>query len=208
MKWTPIYTFAKIVVPPLFKVLIPYKIKNREKIPESGPLIVCCNHVSMKDPVLLAIAFKQQVFYMAKSELFENKFVSFIIRGLGAFPVVRGAGDTAAMDTSKNLLQNGKALGIFIEGTRSKDGSLGKPHSGAVLLAYQNHVPVLPMCITAKEGKAPHMFHKVVISCGDVIQPEELGIENGQGSEFRKASRMVMDRIAELREQDMKEFKS
>ena len=115
MKRTPIYNFAKIVVPPIFKVLIPYKIQNKEKLPETGGVIVCSNHVSMKDPVLLALAFKRQVFYMAKSELFKNKFVSFIIRGLGAFPVVRGAGDTAAMDTSKSLLQQGKALGIFLD---------------------------------------------------------------------------------------------
>lgn len=206
MKRTPIYNFAKIVVPPAFKVVIPYKMKDKQKMPDNGGVIVCSNHISMKDPVLLALCFKRQVYYMAKAELFNNKFVSFIIRGLGAFPVVRGAGDTAAMDTAKNILQSGKVLGIFIEGTRSKDGSLGKPHSGAVLLAHQNNVPILPMCITAKEGKTPRMFHKVVISCGDLIMPDELGIEAGTGTEYRKASRLVMDKIAELRERDIKDF--
>ncbi|HEX3038530.1 MAG TPA: lysophospholipid acyltransferase family protein [Oscillospiraceae bacterium] len=206
MKRTPIYNFAKVVVPPIFKVVIPYKLKNKEKMPDTGRVIICSNHITMKDPVLLALAFKRQVYYMAKSELFKNKFVSFIIRGLGAFPVVRGAGDTAAMDSAKNLLESEKVLGIFIEGTRSKDGSFGKPHSGAVLLAHQNNAPILPMCITAKEGKSPRLFHKVVISCGDLIMPEELGIEAGSGSEYRKASRLVMDKIAELRERDMKDF--
>jgi 1-acyl-sn-glycerol-3-phosphate acyltransferase len=206
MKRTPIYNFAKVVVPPIFKVVIPYKLNNKEKMPDTGRVIICSNHVTMKDPVLLALCFKRQVYYMAKAELFKNKFVSFIIRGLGAFPVVRGAGDTAAMDTAKNILESEKVLGIFLEGTRSKDGSFGKPHSGAVLLAHQNNAPILPMCITAKGGKIPHSFHKVVISCGDLIMPEELGIETGSGSEYRKASRLVMDKIAELRERDIKNF--
>lgn len=207
MKRTPIYNFAKAVVPPVFKVLIPYKIKNKEKMPKTGRVVVCSNHVTMKDPVLLAISSKRQFYYMAKSELFNNKFVSFIIRGLGAFPVVRGKGDTAAMGTAKSILEREQVLGIFIEGTRSKDGSLGKPHSGAVMLAHQNNAPILPMCITAKGGKIPHMFHRVMISYGDLIMPDELGIENGSGSEYRKASRMVMEKIEELREHDIKAFR-
>lgn len=206
MKRTPIYNFAKIVIPPLFKLIIPYKLNNKENLPETGRVIICSNHVTMKDPVLLALSFKRQIYYMAKSELFKNRFVSFIIRGLGAFPIVRGAGDTAAMDVAKSILQREEALGIFIEGTRSKDGTLGKPHSGAVLLAHENNTPILPMCITAKEGKNPRVFHKVMVSCGDLIMPEELKIENGSSLEYRKASRMVMDKIAELRERDIKAF--
>jgi len=206
MKRTPIYNFAKVVVPPIFKAVIPYKLNNKEKMPDTGRVIICSNHVTMKDPVLLALAFKRQIYYMAKSELFKNKFVAFILRGLGGFPIVRGAGDTAAMDTAKNILKREQVLGIFIEGTRSKDGRLGKPHSGAVLLAHENNAPILPMSITAKDGKSPRLFHKVKISCGDLIMPDELGIETGTGSEYRKASRLVMDKIAELRERDIKDF--
>ena len=84
MKYTPLYAFGK-AVSPLLKILMPFHANNIEYMPKDGPVVVCCNHISMKDPVLIALALKRQVFYMAKAELFKNKFVSLIIRALGAF---------------------------------------------------------------------------------------------------------------------------
>ena len=100
------------------------------------------------------------------------------------------------------MLQEGDALGIFIEGTRSKDGKLGRPRSGAVMLAYRNQAPILPACITTKDGKPPKMFHKAILTFGELIPFEDLGLKNGTGSEFREASRLVMSKIAEIREKD------
>ena len=206
MKYTPLYAFGK-AVSPLLKILMPFHANNIEYMPKDGPVVVCCNHISMKDPVLIALALKRQVFYMAKAELFKNKFVSLIIRALGAFPVHRGQGDSGAMDTSRQILNDGKMLGIFIEGTRSKDGSLGKPKSGAVMLAHAANAPILPMCITAKDGKIPRLFHRAVVSCGEPIQPEELGIASDSPMEYRKASRLVMEKIQEMRNRDLEYFK-
>lgn len=206
MKYTPLYAFGRFLSP-LLKIFMPFHANNTEYMPKDGPVVVCCNHVSMKDPILIALALRRQVFYMAKAELFENKFVAMIICALGAFPVHRGQGDSGAMDTSRQILRDGKMLGIFIEGTRSKDGSLGKPKSGAVMLAHAANAPILPMCITAKGEKPPRVFHRVVVSCGKPIQPEELGIESDSPMEFRKASRLVMERIQEMRNRDLEYFK-
>lgn len=206
MKRTPLYTFARTVLPWLFRILMPGRVENAENMPKQGGVVLCCNHASMTDPVRLAYTQRRQIFFMAKEELFRNKFVNFIITSLGAFPVSRGKGDKQAILTAAELLKGGNVLGIFIEGTRSKDGNLLRPKSGAVLLAYRNGVPVLPCCITANNGRVPGPFRMSTISYGKPIPPEELGIQNGTPSELREASRMVMERIAALREKSLQEI--
>lgn len=203
MKQTPLYRFGKVVVPPLFRVMNPLIVQGREEMPKTGRVIICCNHVTMRDPILVSTVHKRQVYYMAKAELFENKFVGGLIGSLGAFPVHRGQGDVDAMASAKRLLNEEQVVGIFIEGTRSRTGQLLKPKTGAVMLAHETHSPILPMCITAPGGKVPSSFQKLAISCGKLIQPEELGIEEGNISSYRKAARYVMEQISQLRERDL-----
>lgn len=202
MKKTFLFRLSKIIAKPICYCIFPVKVKNLENFPETGKVIICCNHLSLKDPVYLSIKPKRMIRYMAKSELFENKFVSWIITQMGAFPVERGKSDQGAIHTADEILQAGEALAIFIEGTRSKDGKLGRPRSGAAMLAYQNKAPVLPVCITTKDGTAPKLFQKAIVHYGRLIPFEELGLHEGTGSEFRNASRLIMNRIAELREED------
>lgn len=206
MKRTPFYVFSKVVGGPFFSFIYPHIANNRERIPKDGKLIICCNHLSLKDPPMLSLDTKRQIFYMAKSELFENKFVGPLITWLGAFSVTRGAGDSNALDRCGEILEQDGAVGIFIEGTRSLDGKLGKPKSGAVMIAHQHQAPILPVCMTTKSGGPVKPFEKTIISYGELIQPDELGIVEGTGSEYRKASRLVMERIAEMRERDEKAF--
>ena len=68
------------------------------------------------------------------------------------------------------------------------------------MLAYQHHVPILPVCITPVGSKRPRLFHRAIVAYGKLIEPEELGIQEGRGSEYRAASRLVMSRIMELRD--------
>ena len=203
MKKTPLYRVGKIIVPPIFRITNPLIIQGREEMPDTGRVIICCNHVTMRDPIFVSTVHKRQIFYMAKAELFTNKFVGGIISSLGAFPVHRGQGDMDAMASARRLLEQEQAVGIFIEGTRSRTGQLLKPKTGAVMLAHETHSPILPMCITAPGEKVPSSFQKLAISCGKLIQPEELGIEDGNIASYRKAARSVMERIAQLRERDL-----
>lgn len=206
MKRTPLYNFGKIFVQWFLKFFIPYEVHNNENMPKTGKVIVCCNHVSISDPVRLAFTQHRQIFFMSKSELFENKPMKLLLSSLGAFPVQRGKGDKTAINTASQMLENGQALGIFIEGTRSKTGDLLPAKAGAVMIAHNNHAPILPCCITAKGGKVPRIFHKCIVSYGELIQPEELGIVEGSGVEYRNATRELMNRIASLRERDIKAF--
>ena len=101
MKMSPLYAVGKVLLYPIFKLLFFFKVSGKENIPDNGGYILCSNHLSNCDPVLLGLAQKRQIFYMAKAELFKNKFLGGIIRALGAFPVERGAGDGKAINMAE-----------------------------------------------------------------------------------------------------------
>lgn len=203
MKRHPLYVIGRIFVIPIFKLLFFYKVSGKKNVPNQNAFIVCSNHISNFDPVILSLTQKRQIFYMAKAELFKNKFLSKLIRTLGAFPVTRGAGDGKAINEAEQIIKDGKLLGIFIEGTRSKTGDFLRPKSGASIIAYQMNVPIIPVCITPKNKKIK-IFQKVKISWGKPMTPYELGLVTGSAEEYRNASRMIMEKISQLRENDLK----
>lgn len=201
-----LYTFGKIVCRPVFKLLYRYKVVNKHSIPNDSGYLIACNHLSYSDPVLLGLSQKRRMFFMAKSELFRNKFFAGLIKSLGAFPVERGAGDGKAIYTAEQLLQEGNLLTIFIEGGRSKNGELMRPRSGAALVALQTGIPIVPVCITIT-GNPKHLFSKRVIHFGTPMTAEELGLNEGSRQELRHASEKLMGKIKELREQDLHDYK-
>ncbi len=204
MKRTPLYAFCKTYLQWLMQCFFRYSVNDKDKFPKNGRVIVCCNHLCNSDAIRLAFTQHRQIYYMAKAELFQNKVLARLFSALGAYAVQRGKGDKGALNKAGQLLEQEQALGIFIEGTRSKTGELLQPKAGAVMLANKYNAPILPCCITGKGGKVPKPLHKCIISYGDMIQPEELGIVEGTGAELRNASRLVMSKIAELRERDIK----
>jgi 1-acyl-sn-glycerol-3-phosphate acyltransferase len=207
MKRTPFYAFGKIFIQWFLRLFLPYTVNNKDNMPKNGRVILCCNHLSNSDPVRLAFTQHRQIFFMSKAELFKNKVVGALLSSLGAFPVQRGTGEAkTALNKAGELLAKEQVIGIFIEGTRSKTGELLQPKSGAVMLAYKHHAPILPCCITPKGSRLPKLFHKCIVSYGELIQPEELGIVDGTGTEYRNAAREVMKRISQLRERDLKAF--
>lgn len=198
---------GKVVLLPIFKVLYRYKVVNKEAIPNDGKgYLLACNHLSYSDPVLLGLAQKRDLFFMAKIELFKNKFFGGLIKRLGAFPVERGAGDGKAINTGEEILNNGDMLTIFIEGGRSKTGELMRPRSGAALVALQTGASVIPACITVV-GNPKRTFAKRVIHFGEPMTTEELGLTTGDRKELKIAGERMMAKIKEFREQDLREYK-
>ena len=143
--------FYKIIVSILkFLVFIIFdlKVHNAERINETkGGLIACGNHVSMIDPVILAVSTKRRIHFMGKKELFENKFLSFIFRSLGAFPVDRQGTSLSAIKSSLNVLNEQEVLGIFPEGTRVHEYNEDNAKPGIALIANKAKVNILPFRI-------------------------------------------------------------
>ncbi|GHU82153.1 hypothetical protein AGMMS50284_3560 [Clostridia bacterium] len=197
---TALYAFARVVctLPLIFFYKIKYK--NRNSIKANGRTIICSNHVSVLDPLFLGIGQKRKLRFMAKAELFSNRFFAALIRSLGAFPIHRGVGDRQAVSVGEQILKDGGILGIFFEGKRSRNGEFLHPKSGAVMIAFQTDSPIVPACITAEKGLVK-FWHKIRVSYGNPITAQDLGVVNGTPREFRDATRILMEKIEKLREE-------
>ncbi len=198
-----LYRFGALVLPWYFKRKYKLQVKGFENVPLSGKLIIASNHVTYSDPIFLGMACKRQVSFIAKEELFKNKFVSFILKKLGAFPVLRGTGDEDALFHAYEILEDEGALGIFLEGTRSKTGELLRPKTGVSAIAYKSNCTVLPVSITSKDGKVPQKKVPVMINIGKPISIEELDMEEAKSHSYRKASKYIMSKITNLREESL-----
>lgn len=168
-----------------------------ENLPEDGTFIIACNHRSYADPVLLSLKVKKRCVYMAKEELFRNPVFAAFIRAWGAFPVKRGEGDNGIIETSIEKIRSGKNLAIFPEGTRSKDGKVGRGKTGVALIAARAGVQVVP-CGISYEGKL-RFRNKITVRYGRPISPEQLRIsETPQPKELKALKTVIMDAITEL----------
>ena len=201
MKRNHFYFFWRAVLLPFFKLIYRMKYIGRENVPENGAYILASNHRLATDPIMLGMGLKRQVLFMAKEELFKNKFISWFLRKLGAFPVSRGKADTGSIRHFENALENGALMGIFIEGTRSKDGEFLPPKNGCSLIAWDTKTPVIPVCHT-KIGS------RTVFHFGKPLSLEDMGFEKGGAREFRNASRVIMDHIKALRAEDLANYEA
>jgi len=201
------YPLARAICAFIFNVIYPTEIQNGKNLPENKGVIVCSNHVSNIDPVMINYSQKRMVLFMAKKELFKNKLLAGLIECFGAFPVDRGQDGGKAIENAGNLLKENNCVGIFLEGTRSKTGELGRGHAGAFLIAHQTNTPLIPCCITPRDGfiKA---FKKTKITYGEPVTCEELGITGGNSKEYREAAKRFMEILASMREKQRSEFKS
>ncbi len=122
------YAFLRLLVKIYYYIVYNIKVYGRENIPkQKSGFIVASNHQSFNDPPVLGITFNGKYTFMAKEELFQkNALFAWLIRRLGAFPVHRGAKDNSAIENAIESLKHGRIFIIFPEGTRSKDGSLGR----------------------------------------------------------------------------------
>lgn len=206
-KLPKLYPAARVVCLAFLKLFFPYEVTNGKSLPEDKGMIVCSNHIHAIDPVLINATQNRLLFFMAKKELFKFKPIGHLIKKYGAFPVNRGNDGGNAIHTGEELLHDDNVVGIFIEGTRSRSGKFGNPHTGAIVMAHHTNTPILPCCITGKETFVKP-FKKTKITYGTPVTCEELGIKEGTNLEYRKAAAKVMEMISGLREQQRKEFGS
>ena len=141
-----LYRILHVIFPAFFR-LLGAKDYGTETLPQEGGVIVAANHMSNWDPPFLASFLQRPVSYMAKQELFEIPIFGTVIRWLFAFPVRRGAADRSAVKAAVKELRAGRCVGIFPEGTRSKDGEVHKFGAGVALLAAMSGAPVVPAAI-------------------------------------------------------------
>lgn len=161
------YNIVKNFLRGLFNLLFRIKVIGKENVPENGGIIVCSNHKSNLDPIILGICFPRQINFMAKVQLFRVPVLGFIIKKLGAFPVKRGEGDIGAIKKSISVVKNSGALAIFPEGKRNKE-NLGEFKQGMALIADKAMAPIVPVAIIGNY----RLFSKITVHIGKPINSD------------------------------------
>ncbi len=141
-----LYIFFKILLTLLFWLLFRPRVQGLRHLFFRGKAVLVSNHVTLKDPVMIAFICPRIVHFMAKQELFENPVARFVLRcGFFTFPVNRKRADMISLKQAMALLDKGKLFGIFPEGRRSVTGELDMFEKGAAFLALRCNAPIIPL---------------------------------------------------------------
>lgn len=172
-------------------LVYPYSCSGKENIPE-GAAIVCANHTSLLDPLLLAFSFgiKHHLRFMAKKELESVPVVGWVLRNAGIFFVDRGSSDISAVRTSMKILKDGGKVMMFPQGTRVSEEEASDAKTGAVRIATKLNVPILPVYIPG--NKKP--FRKTHIVVG-----VPYSIDRNASSDNDKLAEDLMGKISSLK---------
>jgi 1-acyl-sn-glycerol-3-phosphate acyltransferase len=200
---TVLYPVTQRVLSPISRVIWRPVIEGRENVPRTGAVILASNHRSFIDSMVIPLVAPRQVVFLAKSDYFTGTGVRgalnrWLFTALGSVPVERD--DTraaqASLDAALALLREGKAFGIYPEGTRSRDGRLYRGRTGVAWLALTAGVPVVPVALEGTEqiqpvGARVPRIRKVTVRFGEPLEFSEryAGVPAG------RARRMVTDEV-------------
>ncbi|MBO8127951.1 MAG: 1-acyl-sn-glycerol-3-phosphate acyltransferase [Peptococcaceae bacterium] len=171
-----------------------WNVGGLQHMPKHGGVIVASNHISYWDPVVVGCCFQRRVYFMAKAELFRYPVFGSLLRILGAFPVHRSGADRQAIRTALQHLKQGRVLGIFPEGTRSKTGKMLAPQMGTALIALKAGVPVLPVAVSGTRG----VFGKIKVKIGKPLVFQNYYAKKPSKEDLKKVSEVIMEHIAAL----------
>lgn len=186
------YRIVYSVLRPLAAVLYPMRATGRENIP-AGPAIVCANHSSYVDPVLVAFAFgkRNYMHFMAKIELRAVPVLGRVLEDAGVFFVDRSKPDIYVVRAAMRFLKDGQRVFLFPEGTRTAEDNQVEAKTGAVRIAEKMGVPIIPVYVPRHKK----IFGRVHIAIGRPFRPE-----GKTHADFARLSDEVMDRIYALRD--------
>jgi 1-acyl-sn-glycerol-3-phosphate acyltransferase len=157
-----LYRTLELTLAPALRAVYRPEVTGLESVPHTGAVILAANHISFADELFTPLAARRQVFYFAKAEYFTSpglrgRATAAFFRSMGHVPVERADTRAAAsvVDIGVDLLREGRALGIFPEGTRSPDGTLYKFRTGVARLALRSGAPVIPVGLVGTRDVQP-----------------------------------------------------
>jgi 1-acyl-sn-glycerol-3-phosphate acyltransferase len=194
-----LYTLARCILVPIFGGIYRCRATGTEKLPASGPAIVVVNHQANIDPVIFGIVLDRPLRFMAKKELFTVGPLGRLVGALGAFPIDRGTGDRAALETSLAALAAGGVLLMFPEGHRYPDDQVHDFLPGVGMIALRSGAPVVPVVSKGtpgmwRDGRPGLPALRVLVG-----EPLDLSDLTGRGSKiYAEAARRMQRAVAEL----------
>lgn len=198
MKWH--YYLAWIGIRNVLKFFRMGKISGWENVPLTGGLIIASNHISYFDPPILGSCTPREVHYLAKWELFRNKFLATFFRSVNAIPIKRNVIDRQALIESLEILKQGKAMLVFPEGTRNLRAKLLPPKLGIGKLALEAGVPIVPAYISnsQKPTRAFVSGHPIQVKFGPAIPKIWLEQVPKDKEGYKAVVSEIMQRIKKL----------
>ncbi|MCX7885356.1 MAG: 1-acyl-sn-glycerol-3-phosphate acyltransferase [Caloramator sp.] len=189
------YNFAKYLMWIIFHLIYKIEVVGTENIPKDDGAIICPNHFSFGDPVIVGITCPRGIRYIAKKELFKNPFIRVILKGLGAYPVKRGEADLNAIKMTLKLLKDKKVVGLFPEGTRVKTGKFGQANPGVAMFSIKSGKVVIPTLITGSY----RLFSRIKVQYGQPIDFSKYKKEKMTNDDYLELSQMVIQKLYELK---------
>ncbi len=202
----PLYGICHYLITVIYDMYFRGDVAGLENVPKSGPFLVASNHASHLDPPIVGCHIPRQMAFFARKTLWNSKFSTWWLDGVGAIPVDRdGGSDVSAIKNVLRTVQSGKALTLFPEGTRSPDGTLQPAKSGVGMIACRTRVPVVPVRIFNSniafgKGGGLRVGTRVSVVYGRPLQPADYDDPKAGKERYQLASEKIMAAIAALRE--------
>ena len=172
-------SFVAVFIRKILRVTV-INPENEPKPDDEKAYIVCANHSSNWDPLVLGAATTRPLRYMAKSVLFKIPLLNLLVKLFGAYPVNRDTADVNSIKTTIDILKNGESVGMYPQGRRAKGihPEQAKLKNGVAMMALRAEVGVLPVTIITK-GHKVKLFHKTILVIGKFISSEEIKLMAG-----------------------------
>lgn len=163
--------------------LLQMRVYGRGNVPRNGGILLASNHQSYLDPILVGIAVDRELNFMARRSLFKNFLFRSLITIFNAFPIERNYPDIKGVKETIERLKSGKAILVFPEGTRTKDGKIGKIKAGISMIAEHACVPIIPVLIQGAYEMWPRrrflpFINKITIIFGKPIRVKDIELTN------------------------------
>jgi 1-acyl-sn-glycerol-3-phosphate acyltransferase len=171
------------------------RVFGRENVPATGGVVYAINHLHWIDIPLVGVVSPRTVWFVAKAEAANNAVLGWFLRLHGAIAIRRGESDRDAVRRMREEARNGHVVGLFVEGTRQKDGRPGAAQPGAAMVALQEDVPVVPVAVYGTQFWKPGNFARCSVAFGEPLVFEGLP-KNGKG--YKEATAVIERRIHEL----------
>jgi 1-acyl-sn-glycerol-3-phosphate acyltransferase len=185
------------------KLFYGFRIIHRERVIQTGPVILATNHQSFLDPPLAGNAADRAIFFLAKKSLMDVPILGWLLPKLNVIPVNLEGGDRSALKALIRVLSAGDCALVFPEGTRTPDGNLQPAEPGLGLIIAKTRAPVVPMRIFGAYDVWPihgklRLSGKITIVVGEPIYFSDVDF-SGHGKDlYGRLSQRVMDAIAAI----------
>ena len=193
------YHFSRL----LARLFFDFRIVHRERMIQTGPVILTMNHQSFFDPPLAGNACDRAIYFLAKKSLMKAPVLGWLLPKLNVIPVEIEGSDRSALKALIRILRAGDGVLLFPEGSRTPDGNLQPALPGLGLVIAKTHAPVVPMRIFGAFDAWPiggkiHFWRRITIVVGEPIYFSDRDFETAGRDLYARLSRRVMDAIATL----------